>query len=269
MLSLMFGLLLSTAPTARAAECGTPVAADEIEATLSAAEEEFAGLNESGFRDKMNEANGILLPCVQEPLPAEVVAHHHRVMALNLFLVGDETAALRAAEAARVADPDYVFPDTLLPADHPVRAHYDAYEPEQKTRNVPEPRVGHLAFDGASTRARPKTHPTIAQLFDGQGNAVSTRWLAARDPLPPYRAIPRQRNALIISSGASLILAGATYGMAWAQRGNLFSSANDPNAEADTLNAKRARTNGLTFASGAFLGVSIGLGVGAATIGER
>jgi hypothetical protein len=266
MLPVLFSLFL---PAAQAVECGTPVDPAEVDAALTAAETEFSGLNEAGFRDKMNEANGILLPCVREPLPPEVVAHHHRVMALNLLLVGDEPAALRAAEAARVANPDYAFSDDFLAPDHPVRAHYEAYEPDQKTRTVPEPRVGHLTFDGQTTRDRPKTHPTIAQLFDGQGNAVSTRWLAARDPLPEYRAIPRRRTTLIIGSGAALLLAGTTYGMAWAQRGNLFESAKDPNTDADTLNAKRGRTNALTFVSGAFLGVSIGLGAGAATIGEQ
>ncbi|MCB9678736.1 MAG: hypothetical protein H6737_26775 [Alphaproteobacteria bacterium] len=266
MIAIWTGLLLASA---HAIECVKPVSPAELDEALAKAETEYVDLNEIGFRDRVNEAAGLLLPCLADPLPLETVAHHHRVMAMHLLMIGDEPGALKAVEAAKVAQPDYAFPDELLPADHPVRAHYDAYAPEVATRTVPEPRSGSIAFDGANSRKRPKTHPTIAQLFDPQGLAQSTTYLGPRDPLPPYRAIPRQRNMLIVGSGASLAVSGLMYGLAWGQRGNLFKSAQDQSLSADVLDGKRARTNALTFTSGAFFGIAVGAGVGAALIGER
>jgi len=266
MLAVLTSLLTGGA---YAVECGDPVSPAELEEVLVAAESEYIDLNEAGFRDRVNEAAGLFLPCISDRLDAKTVAHHHRVMSLHLLMVGDEAGSLKAVESAKIADPEYQFPDEILPANHPIRAHYDAYVPEFSGRTVPEPRVGSISFDGTNSRSRPKLHPTIAQLFDEQGLAQTTTYLAPRESLPPYRAVPRRRNTLIISSGSALVLSGAMYSMAWAQRGNLFSSASDLSTSVDTLNAKRSRTNGYTIASTAFLGIAVGTGVSAAMIGER
>jgi hypothetical protein len=257
------------ASTAFAVECAQPVAPADLEATLTAADEASAALDDATFRDKVNVAAGLLLPCVNAPLSPTLAAHHHRVMALHLLTTGDEVGARSAVEAAKAADPTYVFPDDLLPANHPLRQHYEAWDVDPPARNVPEPREGSLAFDGQNGRRRPKLHPTIAQRFDAQGMAQSTSYLGAREPLPPYRAIPRQRTALMLGSASALVVSGTMYGLAWAQRGDLFASAADPDVSADTLDAKRGRTNGLTIGSGAFFAIAVGAGVGAAAIGER
>ncbi|MEZ4319649.1 MAG: hypothetical protein R3F61_19190 [Myxococcota bacterium] len=265
-MSILLGLLTSGA---HAIECAKPVTLAELDAALESAEAEYRDLNEVGFRDRVNEEAGLMLPCLADPLPRELVGRHHRVMALHLLMIGDEPGSLLAAEAAKIADPTYTFPDDLLPPGHPVREHYQAYEPEALVRTVPEPRTGSIAFDGTNARKRPKLHPTVAQLFDEQGLAQSTTYLGPREPLPPYRAIPRKRNTLILSSASALVVSTTMYGLAWAQRGNLFNTANDPTVSAETLDAKRARTNGLTLASGAFFGIAVGTGVSAALIGER
>lgn len=261
--------LFMLANPASAIECGEPVRTEEFEKALGEAEQAFIEFNEIGFRDKVTELAGILLPCVKDALPRKTVAQHHRMMAMHLLMVGDEEGSFSAVEAAKVADPEYAFPDELLDAQHPVRMHYDTYVVEESTKKVPEPRSGSVAFDGETTRRRSKLHPTVAQLFDEQGLALSTTYLGPREPLPPYRAIPRRRNTLIMASASALVVSGSMYGLAWAQRGNLFASASNQELSAKTLDAKRARTNGLTFASGAFLGVAIGTGVGAVLIGEQ
>ena len=262
-------IFVLSAFSALAFECVKPVTADELNKTIEAAETAFIELDEDGFRDKVNDAAGLLLPCVSEALDDATVARHHRLMALHLMAMGDESGAFAAADAAKAADPEYVWPDDLLNAEHPLRIHYEAAEPSKKTRRVPEPRQGSIAFDGEHTRNRPAFQPTVAQIFDAQGLALSTTYLASREPLPPYRAIPRRRNTLIVASGSALVIAGSLYGMAFAQRSNLFTSAKDQSVAADDLNAKRDRTNALTLASGAFLGISIGTGVAAALIGEQ
>lgn len=254
---------------ANAWECPAPVDPGTLQATLDAADDASIALDDAKFRDLVNQAAGIELPCVSGALPPATVAHHHRVMALHLLTVGDDAGAKVALEAARAADPEYVFPDELLPPGHPLRDHYEQTEVRVTTRRVPEPRAGSVSFDGRNSRNRPKVHPTIAQFFDAQGQATSTTYVGPREPLPPYRAIPRQRNVLLLSSASALVISGTMYGLAWAQRGDLFDTALQADATAGTLNAKRDRTNALTVGSGAFLGIAVGTGVGAVLIGER
>lgn len=266
MLAILLGLF---SPAAHAVECANPVSPTELDEALAKAETEYVDLNEVGFRDRVNEAAGLLLPCVGDALPSPVVAHHHRVMSLHLLMVGDEPGALDAVESAKLADPEYAFPDELMPPDHPVRAHYEAYVPEADTRKVPEPRSGSIAFDGTNTRERPKGHPTIVQIFDEQGLAQSTTYVGPRQTLPPYRAIPRQRTTLAIGAGSALLLSATMYGLAWGQRGNLLNNASDLSLDASTLDAKRGRANAYTAMSGLFFGVALGAGTGAVLVGER
>lgn len=254
---------------AHAFECAEPVPPKALDKALEGAEKAFADLDDVGFRDRVNEVAGILLPCVSQALPPATAARYHRVMALHLFTIGDEASARSALDAAKLADPTYVFEASLLPDSHPLVEHYTGSEPDDKTRNVPEPRVGSIAFDGTVDRARSKTLPALVQLFDEQGLSQSTGYLGPRESLPPYRAIPRQRTTLILSSGGALVASGTLYALAWAQRGNLLAAAQDPTTGKDTLDSKRNRTNALVLGSSAFLGISIGTGVGAALIGER
>lgn len=265
-LSLLFVL---AGPSAHAFECAEPVQPKALDQALTSAETAFADLDDVGFRDKVNEIAGILLPCVSRALPRPIVARYHRVMALHLFTIGDEGGALSALDAAKLADPEYVFDDALLPANHPLREHYASAAPDEAMRKVPEPRTGSIAFDGVVERERSKTLPALVQLFDEQGISQSTSYLAPREQLPPYRAIPRQRTTLILGSAGAFLVSGTMYGLAWAQRGNLIASAQNPDTSKDILDGKRNRTNALVLGSAAFFGVSVGAGVGAAIIGER
>lgn len=262
----MIALLLSAA---FAADCPRPIPLNEFGSTLEKAEKAFADLDDVGFRDTVNEIAGLQLPCLSDAIQPKLAARHHRVMALHLFTIGDEESAKKAVESARVSDPEYAWTDALLQADHPLRVHYESADADSKSRKAPEPRSGSLAFDGENTRKRPKFRPTIAQIFDQSGQPKSTTYLGPREPLPAYRAIPRKRTTLIISSASAVAISGILYGLAHASRGNLFNSARDQTISAKTLDAKRSRTNGLTLASGAFLGIGIGAGVGAVLIGEQ
>lgn len=266
---LLSPLLAFLTPNAQAFECVEPIQPEALDTALEQAETAFAELDDIGFRDKVNEIAGILLPCVAQALPRPVVARYHRAMALHLFTIGDEAGALAAIDAAKLTDPEFTFSDDLLPPNHPLREHMQSVEPDDASRKVPEPRSGSIAFDGTVTRDRSKTLPVLVQLFDEQGLSQSTTYLAPREPLPPYRAIPRQRTTLILASATSLIVSGTMYSLAWAQRGNLVQSAQDPAFSKELLDAKRNRTNALVVGSSVFFGISVGTGVGAALIGER
>jgi len=263
----MFFLLLTR--LAAAQTCSEPLHVHEIADAMADAERAYAALDEVGFRDRTNALTGILLPCVADPLPPDLVSRHHRLMAMQLAMVGDEPGSIAAIEASKAVHETESLPASLLPAAHPLRDAYEAFEASPSTRRVPEPRSGSITFDGTNTRSRPRHHPTVVQFFDGRGVSVQTRYLAPGDPLPPYRAIPRKRNALLATSIASFVLAGGTYAAALAQKGDLLSTASDLEISADQLRSKRDRANTLTITSGALLSFGGATAVVALAIGER
>ncbi len=253
----------------QAVECGEPVREEELAGAISMAESAFKNLDDLGFRDGVNEAAGILLPCMSDAMSTELVGRYHRLMALHLFTIGDKENAQRSLEASFVAHSEYNWEDELLPPTHDLRVAWEQMAPDASTRTVPEPRSGSLAFDGNNGRKRPKNQPTIAQFFDESGMSLSTTYLGPREPLPNYVAVPRQRNLLLACAGGAAALSGTTYALGWKARGNVFSEAANPNLDADPLDSGRASTNLLAFTSGALFSVAAGCGVGAAWVGQR
>ncbi|TNE91658.1 MAG: hypothetical protein EP330_04805 [Deltaproteobacteria bacterium] len=261
-------VLAALLPAAHAIECKQPVQHEELEEAFTAAEASYMDLDPEGFRDKVNEISALLLPCVEDAIGPQLAARYHRDLALQLSVVGDEPGALGALQAAKNADPEYVFDDAMLPADHPLRVAYEAMEVDDSGRNVPEPKSGSIAFDGVNGRFRPET-PVVFQRFDATGRATDTLYLGVGDSLPTYRAIPRQRNLLIGCAGGALGASVTTWALAMGQRGSMYKNARDPAFAADKLDAKRAAANGLTVTSTLLFGASVGCGTGAYLIGER
>jgi hypothetical protein len=250
-------------------ECAEPITLEELHGGLAIAESAYMDLDDAKFRDSVNELAGIMLPCLGEAVPTELAARYHRVMAIHLFTIGDEENADLSLLAAKGAEPEFAFDDEFLPPNHFLRKSWAELEVSEASRMVPEPRGGSVSFDGRNGRKRPTEHPTIAQIFDESGLAQSTHYLAPRESLPPYAAIPRQRNMLISCAGGALALSGTTYGLAWSANGRVFSQASNPNTKAADLDASRASANALSFLSGALFGVAAGCGTVAGVIGQR
>lgn len=261
---LILWMVLSVA---RGTECTTAISSAEVEATLDRAEAAWRAVDDTTFRDQAAALVGVLLPCTREPLSPAVAFRTHVVMALHLWLIGDEDRARAAMDAARLADPDAELDPTLVAPDHPLR---EAPPERIHTRKVPEPREGSVSFDGHHLRDRPVGVPTLLQVIDGTGRATTTAWLDPREPMPRYPAVPRRRNTLIGCSGAALVLAGATYAGTWGLRADLMATKRDMAASPDALDAKWHRLNALSLTvPPAFLGIAAGCGVGAAMVGER
>ena len=91
-----------------ALDCEAPVPLGELEATLGEAEQAYVDFDDVLFRDKVNIAAGILLPCVGDALPAATASRFHQVTALHLFTIGDEANAALAIQAARAVDPRWL-----------------------------------------------------------------------------------------------------------------------------------------------------------------
>lgn len=253
---------------AQAIECEAPRSIGDVEATLSAAEQAVAELDERAVQQQVATLTGLVLPCMRERLDRPTAARTHRLMALHFSLLGETPAAEASLATAWSLDPGHTWAPELLPADHPLLAAWSA-GPDADTRKIPEPRDGSFAFDGQSGRLRPAGAPTIAQRLDASGTPTWTGYLGARDPLPSYAAVPRKRNALIACSAGA---AGASAG-AWAwslgTRWGLPGAALDPDRTAKQLDGQRALANGLQLASLGLLGAGVGCGVGAVLVGPR
>jgi len=263
-----FALSLA-AGTAVAIDCPDPIPHPELVAAMDEIEASYIALEDQAFRDGVNQLAGLLLPCAGEALPPSLAARHHRVMMLHLHGIGDETNAQLSMAAAKSADPEYGWSDELLAPNHPLRQGWEALEVDAATRKVPEPKVGSVAFDGINGRERPKDYPTIAQVFDESGQALSTSYLAPRENLPAYRAVPRTRNVLIGCSAGSALLAGGAYGMAWAANSRLYSEAANQKTSADALLRAQDGTQLWTLTSHLFVAGAASCGVGAVVVGER
>ncbi len=250
-------------------ECKAPIPIEELSRSLDVAEQAYIDFDDTAFRDQVNILTGVQLPCVGDAVPAAIVRRTHTVIGLHFMAIGDEPNAELSLKAAHAAEPDARIDRRLIPEGHPADAWWADEEAADKTHKVPEPRVGSVAFDGEHTRSRRAELPQVFQLFDETGRARSTQYLAPRQALPSYAAIPRQRNLLIGCSAGSVAASGALFAGSWATRGALIRGAQDPTTPADTLDGKRSTMNGLAVTSAALFGVGTGCGIGAFLIGER
>lgn len=260
--------LLAAAGTALALDCPQHLTRAQLAVQLEGAEAAYATMATDAFRDQMNEIVGITLPCLGDLVPPPLAGRTHRLMSVQQLELGNAPAAEASARAARRLEPDVPFPDTWLPADHPLRLAWQA-DADRRDRRVPEPRDGVLAFDGVTGRDRPVGVPTVVQLFAADGMALQTRYLGDADPLPDYRAIPRQRTTLAVSAAGTGVAALATWTASWLQYRSIVARADDPATTAAALDRQRTSVNLSYLTGGLLFGVSAGLGVGAVVVGPR
>jgi len=254
---------------ALAVECKEPIPLDELSRSLDVAEQAYIDFDDTGFRDQVNILTGVQLPCVADPVDPAMVRRTHTLIGLHFLSMGDESNAELSIKAAHAADAEASLDRRLIPEDHPAEAWWADEATAEKTRKVPEPKVGSVAFDGAHTRTRRAELPTVFQMFDETGRARTTEYLGARQALPSYAAIPRKRNLLIGCSAGSAAASGALFAGSWATRGSLLRGAQDASTTAEVLDGRRATMNTLAVASAALFGVGTGCGVSALLVGER
>jgi hypothetical protein len=196
------------------------------------------------------------LPCVSEPLTAELVAGVHQVEALARFAAGQpSTAAWRSTLAAWGA---FQLDPVLAPEGHPLRMELDA------ARTLPEGdfeglREG-LLVDGREGHERALDRPVLVQ--DSRLSWYLLESQATPLELAPVVSDPPRRDRLAIGlSGAAVgtaVVAGGLYTGAWRTRAVYL----DPATPYTELDALRARTNVLSTSSGVVGGLALGLAVG-------
>lgn len=251
-------MVLLLAGFVAAAACDKPRTSAEVDLALAAAEFSW-GVDEPGFQRAVAAAADAL-PCVEDPVTVAFAARCHRVLGLRAFLAGDDASASRAFAASIAADPAYTFPETMVPAENPLRALYEgARSLPTTTQEIPPPAGrSSVRIDGVATRARPTFRPTILQLVTPDGRAA-TAWLATDAPLPDYRLRGQGLRApLLVTAGTAAVASGVLLGLAWVASDDLegASSLDDAEAARDTVNA-------LSIASAGVGAIAVGSAAGA------
>lgn len=248
------------------AHAACPATPAELQATLNTAQSALEHLDQEAFL-----ANTTLAlaeaSCLSAPTTPLQSAFLHRMIGIRAFVDGREAEAIQAFAAAYQLDPSYNFPESLLPAGHPIRALYaNAASLSPSLSPVPPPVSGQLAFDGTISLLRPSSQPTLSQWVQSTG-AVNSAYLWPNDPMLSYpiateAPTPTKQRAkisipLAIGTALSTVAAGSCYALAY-QSHEQFYDSETPLGE---LSGLRDRSNGLFFTSVGTGALALGLGV--------
>jgi len=276
LLSLTF--LATLASPAAAQDCAESTTTADLASLLERAQASYGDLDVDGFNASMDEARTVL-PCLKDGVTRHQAAELHRFEGLKGFLDGNPAQSTIAFAAARTIEPEYEFPETLVPAGNPVRDDYTAIDTAVgKTDELPPRAAGWIQIDGRQGLARSTAFPALIQLFDDGGSVESTDYLGPKDAMPEYevmvapepspadpKPMPGPSSAtrskakvpLLVGAGAGLAASAAIYGGALASHSAYYGD----NATLDNIDGLQKQTNTLVIASGATAAVSVGVGV--------
>ncbi len=256
------GLILAATfwGTMAQADCPESVDALRIQETTDRATEALSRADADAYRAAHDEATG-LIPCLDALVPVNLAAAVHRMGGVRAFLDRDlERAHVRFA-SARMLDPDFEWPDELLPPTHPIRAAYLELSLTGMIFDVPErPRGGIVAIDGRIGKGRLEGLPAIFQLIDNDGTPSDSRILQPMEGYPEYAR--RQRRGIRPESMAAVgavVAAGLFYYAATDARGT-YDDLSTPYSE---LDGHRTRVVAFTVTSGILLAAGAGTGIAA------
>lgn len=273
--------------TARAGDCGESVSVAQFEDQVGRAEQSYEDLEEAEFLDLMRATLPPSLPCLDAPIPPDLAARYHWLVAVH-NLAPDEDAAFQAILAAHaLAAHDDRRLLGALPEDGDAWRLYRSVPDERIRHTLTRPDTGGIRFDGVETLERPIDQFTIVQYTDDSGAVTFTRYLLRDQVLEPYPGARTQdlRPALVltadggraagwdprkpvvkgtlIGAGAVGISAAVFYALAIASKVRF----EDPDASTslDELRSLQSRTNALGVTADG-LAVTAGVGVGAAVV---
>ncbi len=291
-LSLFVTVGLAPATAAFAAETSCPelTLGSSLRDAATQAETAFGATKVDEFQAAIAEIDA-LIPCLMEPVDPELAAFVHRMRGLGAFIERDQDRAREAFAAARSLQPDYSWPETLIPWGHPLLGLYSSLEIEEaEFETVKTPSVGWVYLDGRPSEPRPLEWPAILQVSDGDGAIQLSAYLWPDQPMPDYGldepvalapepvpttveepVIPSSvaatsttvrtgpRGWMLATAGGAVVASGVLYAMAARSSDQYW----DPTTPYDDLDAARGRTNGLVLASAGAAGVAVGTGVAA------
>jgi hypothetical protein len=255
------------------------------------AEVAFGATRVEEFQQAIQLIDG-LIPCLMEPVDPGLAAFVHRMQGLGAFIGRDQDRARQAFAAARGLQPDYSWPEDLIPWGHPLLGLYQSFPLEGAAfEAVPPPAAGWVYLDGRPSEPRPREWPTIIQVSDAEGAIQLSTYLWPGDPLPDYAddtpvasvppkpvptsSVPEQpalantvaatsttvrtgpRAGLLASAGGAAVASGVLWALADRSGDQYW----DPATPQSDLDRARRRTNGLVLASAGTGALALGTGV--------
>ena len=171
---------------AYAGACADQSSIAELNRSMDKAEAAYGGLDLDGFMAS-SDLLRTDLPCLGEPMTRVVAERIHRIEGLRGYLDGDRRAASQSFAAARALDPEYSFPDTLVPPGYPEFELYNALDLTLGSTTKVDPMIdGYVLLDGKVGNDRPTDWPTIVQVINEDGEVVVTKYVRPGEPMPSY-----------------------------------------------------------------------------------
>lgn len=230
------------------ADCTFRATPDRLSAALDAAERAYVSLDVPSFERAMTEVD-FVVPCLEAAADPALSARLHRMRGLGRFAAGDKAGAELSLRAAKALEPQYVFPDDVLPKGFELRDVYEGLPTEPPpTDALPRPARGAVAWlDGTDAHRRPTNVPVLWQLQDGD-SIRETRYLEPTDPTPWYPGANKDQIPWFVGAGITAVAAGATYGVAAALH-QPFGPRGDVLPTEQAIQGRRTEVNALVLVS--------------------
>lgn len=268
MILLLGALLAAVGRGSEPGVCEEPASIEEFHAAALAGEQAFSQVDLPALT-RAREFALELIPCLDEPVPPEVAAEFHRMMAMAAFTRGDEALVLAEFHAARRLDTAYRIPPDVAPEGHPLVRLYAAaardVAPDRALETIVPPVDGSVVVDGTRDALRPSGLSAIVQVYGSDDVLTHTQYLLPWDPTPRFGPLPidlerqrKQRRALAIATGSTALVAGGLHYGAVRTKAYMLDESRSTYSEVPQL---QTVANALEIAAVSVGTVSVGLGV--------
>jgi hypothetical protein len=256
-------ILLSLASFALA-DCR--VSSVDLARTVEQAELAFGSLDVDSFRTNTTRLDAEV-KCLRDLASPALAARIHRLEGLRAWIDQDAERSRASFAAARAIEPEYQFPQAMVPVGHPVLNQYELSEPGARFSALAVPANARLFLDGTEAVQRADDRAALAQLLHDKGSIRASALLWPGEPMFPYdtkqEAAKGPNLPLSIVAAASLALGITTYALA----ADTHAQFENPNTDVAALPALQESTNTLFFTSVGAGAIALGTGIGAVVAG--
>ena len=285
-----FMLALMVAPAAEAKDdCPDRISTATLAQHISTADLTFSDMDENAFRSARWTAQRSLT-CMGEAIQTGQAAAYYRMEALGSFLDQNHAQTVGFFKSMLKVAPNYMLPDPMAPAGHPLRVDFQVAEGSSPVVGdpVPKPSEGVIRVDGGVATEFPRDRPYLFQhqLEDGSISqtavvgigvdypkyATARGWQSESSGLRRSGRVDRNQKRkgglsvnvpLAVISGGSALISGITYVVAMSKAAEF----KDPKTPKSELGDLRDSTNSLVWVSGTFATVAVGTGAAAFVVG--
>jgi len=178
------------APDAQTAACDEAAQNIDLGSNVEIAQLAWTTMDIDFFLDATDQLR-IGIDCTQEELSPHAAASVLRSLALRQVMDKQPEQAAETFASARLVEPYYRFPTSMIPAANPVNDWYTVLDKEDtEFTEVPPPAAARMQMNGKLSLQRPDW-PVVVQIINDEGDVRSTVLLAPGEPMPEYEPAPK------------------------------------------------------------------------------